>query len=347
MTRWVERAWRSDGGLVTALSPLSWLFGGAVALRNRLYDISLLRSHDLGLPSVSIGNLTVGGTGKTPVSAWVAGRLLKQNVKPAILLRGYGDDEPEVHRRLNPGAVVVANPDRVAGAAAARGEGAQVLVLDDAFQHRRARRDIDIVLVAAEHVGKRRMLPAGPFRELPRALGRAHHLVVTRKEASPAQAEGVLADLLRWLPGRSGSVLYLRPGRLVPVSSGPDLPAGGTDPSPSLIGARVLAVSAIGNPQSFEEQLRGLGAHVESRAFADHHGYSDAEIRQLAAESEAQGRIAVCTLKDAVKLGGRWPRNGPRLWYLSQDTIVERGEQALTDLIDSLVTSFSRQQVNL
>jgi tetraacyldisaccharide 4'-kinase len=146
----VEESWERDGALAKGLAPLSWIFGAGVALRNRLYDAGILGSQSLGLPAVSVGNLSVGGTGKTPMSAWVAERLLELGKRPAVLLRGYGGgDEVLVHARLVPGALRVADPDRVRGAARARAEGAEVLILDDAFQHRRAQRDLDLVLVAA------------------------------------------------------------------------------------------------------------------------------------------------------------------------------------------------------
>src|SRR5437879_11652293 len=120
----------------------------------------------LPLPTIAVGNLSVGGTGKTPLAAWIAGSCAARGRAPGILLRGYGGDEPLVHRRLVPQAVVVANPDRVAGAAAAQAQGARVLVLDDAYQLLGVRRDLNIVLVRAESVAASPWpLPPGPRRQ--------------------------------------------------------------------------------------------------------------------------------------------------------------------------------------
>lgn len=322
----IDALWARDGAGARALVPLSWLYGAVTAARNAAFDHGLLPSYPLGLPAVSVGNLSVGGTGKTPLSAWLAQHLLSAGVRPAILLRGYGDDEPLVHERLTPGAIVVADPDRVRGAATARGRGAQVLVLDDAFQHRRAQRDLDIVLVAAEQGGAHRLLPAGPLREPRSALGRAHVLIVTRKRATAAEADAVAAQWAAEQPALTVVVATLAPGDLVRV--------GGTERRAvaSLRGAAVLAISAIGAPAAFEGQLADLGATIESAAFADHHAFTDADVGALAARAAASG-LAVCTLKDAVKLEGRWPRQAPALWYLSQAVTIERGAGALEGLL--------------
>ena len=144
-----------------ALAPVEGLYRGIVAARGALYDVGVLPSREPALPSVSVGNLSVGGTGKTPVSAYVAARLREKGGLPAIVLRGYGGDEPLVHATLNPASPVVVSADRLEGVERARVLGADVAVLDDAFQHRRARRSADIVLVSAESWSEqRRLLPA-------------------------------------------------------------------------------------------------------------------------------------------------------------------------------------------
>ncbi|MCE9602440.1 MAG: tetraacyldisaccharide 4'-kinase [Gemmatimonadetes bacterium] len=322
----IEALWAQDGAGARALAPLSWLFGAATALRNRAYDRGVLTARPLGLPAISVGNLTVGGTGKTPMAAWVAQRLIERGLRPAILLRGYGADEPLVHERLTPGAIVVADPDRVRGAAVAIARGAEVLVLDDAFQHRRARRDLDIVLVAAEQAGSRRLLPAGPYREPESSLRRAHALVVTRKRASKDEAAATAAGWARAYPSCVVAVASLAPADLARV--------GGSEREPltALRGRSVLAISAIGLPAAFEGQLSDLGARVTSAAFADHHAFSDADVTRLATRAASVDRV-VCTLKDAVKLEGRWPRQGPALWYLSQAVTIERGAGELDLLL--------------
>lgn len=332
MSRAVERIWARDGVAAWALSPLSWVFGAGVALRNLLFDLGILRAQRLALPSVSVGNLSVGGTGKTPVAAWIAGELAALGAKPAIVMRGYGADEPLVHARLNPAVPVVANADRVAGAREAKARGASVVVLDDAFQHRRAQRDVDLVLIAAEQGMAQRVLPAGPLREGRGALRRASAVIITRKSATLAEAEAVAAAWTGFAGAPPTAIVALRPGDLRPVHAA-DAAAQSSD---LLKGSRVLAISAIGNPEAFEQQLAALGAVVTSAAFPDHHPFSAQDGARLAAEASVHDR-AVCTLKDAVKLASLWPRGAPPLWYLSQAVEVERGGALIREALRRLV----------
>src|SRR5437763_2660867 len=169
MREFVERVWFGDDLLAraarAALLPGEILYGAAVGVRKALYDSGVLTTYKPALPTVSVGNLTVGGTGKTPVAAWIATELVDRGIQPAIVLRGYGEDEPLVHARLNPSVPIVVAPDRVDGVRMARDAGANVAVLDDAFQHRQVSRDVDLVLVSADRWSPApRLLPAGPFR---------------------------------------------------------------------------------------------------------------------------------------------------------------------------------------
>jgi tetraacyldisaccharide 4'-kinase len=345
MSRAIERIWAADGPAAWALAPLSWIFGAAVALKNLLHDTGVLRAKQLALPAVSVGNLSVGGTGKTPVSAWVAAELARRGAKPAIVLRGYGDDEVLVHRALNPGVPVIVDADRVRGAAAAKLQGATIVVLDDAFQHRRAARDADIVLVAAEQGAAHRLLPAGPLREGRGALRRASVLVVTRKSASREAAEAVGAAWTGFsgAPARAQIALAAGALRQAATGDGPALlsagaAAGEARDVTALNGAKVLAISGIGAPDAFAAQLSAAGAQVTPVTYGDHHAYSPNDARVLAARAEREG-MPVCTLKDAVKLAPHWPRQGPTLWYLSQAVFVERGGEVLEALLDRLAAA--------
>lgn len=312
-----------------SLMPLGWLYGAAVSLRNAAFDRGVFAAHSLGVPTVSVGNLTVGGTGKTPVAAWLAGRLIEAGAKPAILLRGYGGDEALVHERLNPGIPVIADADRERGAEAAKSRGATVLVLDDGFQHRRVRRDADIVLLSADRSGPVRSLPAGPWREPLASLSRASIVAVTRKNASPLRARELLSSALRYAPGAAAVVLYLAADQLRRADDGV------ADESAVLSGMSVLAISGIGDPRAFQSQLRNAGARVQPAVFPDHHAFSAADAATLAARVKGQAR-AVCTLKDAVKLAPIWPHDGPPLWYLSQRVLVESGGDAVDAVIRRL-----------
>ena len=333
-SRLIERIWwgRGAGARVAraALRPLSAGYGAAVRVRGALYDAGLLARHSLPLPAVSVGNLSVGGTGKTPVASWVATRLRDEGAVPAILLRGYGGDEPLVHERLAPGIPVVVGADRVEAAGRAVAMGADALVLDDAFQHRRAARDVDLVLVSAERwTGEVRVLPAGPWREPLSALQRASMVLVTRKSASPETAATVADALAARVPGVPVGTIALLADTIVRC---------GTDehrPLSTLAGSSVLAIAAIGDPGSFFRQLEQQGIAAETAVFPDHHAFSAVDIGRLAARAERTA-LAICTLKDAVKLAPGWPRQAPPLWYVSQRVSVERGAGVLAALLDRI-----------
>src|SRR4029079_7109624 len=187
--RLIERLWFGDSEIDkaarTLLSPLELAYRGIVTARSELYERGLVTVKKSAVPVVSVGNVSVGGTGKTPVAAWLAHELMNGGKMPAVGLRGYGDDEPHVHARMNPRIPVIVSSDRVDGIEQAIKGGANVVVLDDGFQHRRAARDVDIVLLSADDVSETaRVLPIGPYRESLSALDRATAIIITRKAAS-------------------------------------------------------------------------------------------------------------------------------------------------------------------
>lgn len=328
------------------LAPVAWAFGAVVARRNAGYDRAPAASATL--PALSVGNLTVGGTGKTPFAAWCVQQLRSRGAHPSIVMRGVGDDEWRVHGVLNPGVSVINSPDRVAGILVARTRGADCVVLDDAFQHRRAARVADVVLVSADSwTGAVRLLPAGPFREPLASLRRAHVVVVTVKAATSARIDDVVVAVRRAAPGVPIAVARLVPGRLHLALALTASPAGSQRPKrdllshgPEWLAAReVSVVSAIGDPAAFETQLRGLGAALRKCwRFADHHTYSAAEATAIATDASGSSGV-ICTLKDAVKLGPVWPREAPPLWYLSQSVVVDRGVEALDQALARLLAA--------
>lgn len=330
----VERLWHSPGPLAAvaraALAPLSAAYGATMRARRRLYDAGILASEAAELPVISVGNLTVGGTGKTPVSAWLAGRL-RDRARPAVLLRGYGDDEALVHQRLNPGMPVIVSPDRLAGVREARRAGADIVIADDAFQHRRMRRAADIVLLSVEQLGRsRRVLPAGPWREPIGAVSRADLVVLTRKAATLEEARAHAAALAASYQ-RPAAIVHIAPGALLNAADASVLPLE------TLRGRDVLAVAGVGEPESFRLQLERLGARVRLAAFRDHHRYAAADAATLAARVPAGGFV-VCTLKDAVKLAAFWPPSSP-LWYVSQQLVVDEGAEHLNQLMDRVLAT--------
>lgn len=332
--RLVERIWSDSGGALSlvraALAPLGAAYAAAMGARRRLYGSGMFASYTPELPVLSVGNLTVGGTGKTPVSAWVASRL-RDRAHPAILLRGYGTDEREVHALLNPGVPVVANVDRVAGVGEAKRAGADVVVADDAFQHRRLRRVADMLLLSVEQLQRpRRVLPAGPWRESLAAAAAADLLVYTRKSASAEDARRAAAMVGATIPVPY-AIVHLAAASLV------DARTREARSIASLRGREVLAVAAIGEPELFRTQLEQLGARVQLMTYRDHHEFTADDASRIAARAPAGG-LVVCTLKDAVKLAALWPVSSP-LWYVSQQLVVDEGAEHLNQLLDRVLNA--------
>lgn len=329
----VDRLWYSDSAWPRTaralLSPLGWAYGQIMSARNAAYDGGWLATIPSQLPVLSVGNLTVGGTGKTPLAAYFVHRLSTRGARPAVVLRGYGDDEPRVHQRLNPEATTIVDANRVRAIETARRAGADVVVLDDGFQHRRVGRLEDCVVLSAEQfTGTRRAIPAGPWREGLGSLERATLVIVTRKAASVERA-GEVARAVSSVAARvaiAGLALDMLQHegleRALAIESFRHM--------------RVLAVAGIGNPQAFGAQLRAIGMRVDLREYPDHHAYTRADAEAIATASRMYEAV-VCTLKDAVKLTPLWPRTAPPLWYVSQRVTLEAGAAHVDASVESLL----------
>ncbi len=309
------------------LVPLAVAYGAAMRLRAAAYRRGLFSVEALSLPVVAVGNLSVGGTGKTPLAAWIAAYYAARGVKPGILVRGYGADESLVHQRLVPEAVVVAHPDRGAGARRALAGGADVLVLDDAFQHLRVARDLNIVVVSAESAAAPRWaLPAGPWRESWQAVDRADWIVVTRKRAGNDAARALAGQLATLGGGVPAAVAHLRIERLEGLHSGT---RHGTD---VVRGRRVVAAAGIADPESFAAQLAQLGASVQLVAYQDHQRYDAGKVERLV-RAALETDYVVVTEKDAVKLRGRWPRGVPEPLVAALDLRWERDGRSFEEAL--------------
>jgi tetraacyldisaccharide 4'-kinase len=313
-----------------ALTPWSLVYGAVVARRNASIDRTTIEPGPI--PALSIGNLTVGGTGKTPVSAWFARRLVDAGAMPAIVLRGYGADEIEVHRLLNPMVSVHWGADRAQAVRAAALGGADVAILDDAFQHRRAARVADVVLVSADRwTGEAHLLPAGPFREPVTALRRADLVLVTTKAADSARVAAT-CTMVRRMTSSAVVTVDLSPASFVAVASGE------ASATTEWRGRHVLSVSAIGDPDAFHVQLERLGLRLDTARFRDHHAYTASDVRRLIARASSVHAV-VCTLKDAVKLGPLWPGSGVPLWYLSQSVVPRDGTESLNAVVQKVLAA--------
>jgi tetraacyldisaccharide 4'-kinase len=299
-------------------------FGVAVRLRNRWYDRpgAVRRAP---LPVISVGNLTVGGTGKTPLVACLARWLLAEGSRPAIVSRGYGGragrgplvvsigsgplcppeacgDEPFLLARALDGVAVVVGSDRWAAARCAATRGANVVLLDDGFQHRRLARELDVVLLdAAAPLGSGRLLPAGPLREPPSALARADVVIATRTP------RGATLEALEQLVRRHNprAPLLGADHRIVGFVD--------VDGRPVVAPRSAVAFCGIGNPQRFRDDLLQHGIELLAfRAYPDHHPYAERELAELAELAERDGAFLVTTEKDLARRTLR-PRGPTRL----------------------------------
>jgi tetraacyldisaccharide 4'-kinase len=329
LDRFARRWWGGELGvrgrmLDAALAPAEALFASAVALREQGYRRGLLEVQRVQVPVISVGNVAIGGTGKTPMAHWIAVRLQDLGMRPAVLHGGYADDEPELHRRWSPHIPVIVERDRVAGAERAILAGADIVVLDDGFQHRRLARDLDIVLVSAERWSNSpHLLPRGPWREPLRALRRADVVVVTRKAAVPALSVDVATDV-QLACGRRPVRAHLRPSGWRD-RSGPSAPPVGP----------VFLVSGLAEPELFEQSARESGADVTgSLQYPDHHGYTTADAQRITVA--AGGRTVVTTEKDWTKLQPLLP--GIPIRLLVQEVIIEDGEDILMQPLRELAT---------
>ncbi|MEM9348060.1 MAG: tetraacyldisaccharide 4'-kinase [Planctomycetota bacterium] len=290
------RLWRS------ALSAAVPGYALGNALRSAGFAVGLKRTYPLGRPTVSVGNLTTGGTGKTPMVGYVVNRLIKQGHRPCILLRGYrGGDEAIEHERLLGEAVrVEPNPDRVAASKLALSEDPSItcFVLDDGFQHRRAQRDLDLVLIDATIPwGYGYLLPRGLMREPRSALKRADAVVVTRSDQAPLEGLATLDEQIKSITGRP------------PIAHAEHTWSGLKDVRDQphdlslLADQSVMGVVGIGNPAAFEATLNQHAKQVlHCEAQPDHHHYTRKQLLKLLDLATTAGAEAVVTTeKDWVK----------------------------------------------
>ncbi len=298
------------------LSPISLAYGKVAAWRRSRLSA---RSVRLSVPVISVGNITCGGTGKTPAVEMIARDLLSRGRKPAILSRGYRSDPQGVNDEKKllaldlPEVPHYANPDRIQAGFAAIADGADVLVLDDGFQHVRLERDLDLVLIdALDPFGGGRVLPAGLLREPLEALHSADLIAITRCALVPSTFLGILRGLLRdRFPGIPRMEMEAEPIAWEDPGGGSPRPPG------ALRGKRVAAFAGIGNPEAFRRGLLKLGLEVHVwMPFPDHCRYRMRHLEEIRRKAQASGVDAVVTTgKDAVKIPKDWSP-GQLPWYV-------------------------------
>lgn len=303
LARWL---WTDRGSLGRLgrcmLLPLAAAYRAGMALRAAPYRSGVRRVRRPVIPTIVVGNLMVGGAGKTPVVRWLAARLRREGAAPAVVLRGYGVDETLLHRRTVPASLVIADPDRLRAIRVARGRGASIALLDDGFQRRDFAADLSIVVLSAEAAERSPwLLPAGPWRERLNALARAQAVIVTRRCAARARARELEEHIRPHLP------VAVPVAQAAFVHAGFEgLLSGRSEPPDALVGRRVLAACGIADPESFRQQLAARAARVDLIAFRDHQPFRTRHVRRLL-QAGASADYVVVTEKDAVKLRPLWP----------------------------------------
>jgi tetraacyldisaccharide 4'-kinase len=338
-----------------ALSPFGAFYSAAVTARSAGYRTRFLKTHRVDVPVISVGNITVGGTGKTPLVRWLAEHIANRGRKVCILTRGYRRDHPKDQVIVSDGervlsdvahsgdeammlaqsligkSAVVCNPDRVAAAKwAIKNLASTVLLLDDGFQHRRLARDVDIVAIDATNpFGNGRLLPAGILREPIKNLNRADCAILTR---TSVEDSGELVERIRQVTNAPilRSWTKLANIRRLDSESGEKEIAAVNEP--------LAAFCGLGNPSAFFHQLRA--AHLDIRnesVFRDHYKYSQADIDHLAEQATAKGaRALVTTAKDAVKLQAV---NFQLPYYVAEIEVEVSQEAKLLDLIEKAIAT--------
>lgn len=287
------------------LACMSWPYSAAVRIRNGLYRCGILRTHRVSVPVISIGNLTTGGTGKTPLVIWLCRYLCQKGLRCAVLTRGYKtpvgelSDEPAVLAKNCPGVEVIVDPDRLHGAKTAIARySSETLVLDDGFQHRRLARNLNILAVDATcPFGYEKLLPAGLLREPLSELKRADAVVITRFDL--AGGEQIL-NIEKFIRQTAGQIPI---ARAIHHHTHAVTLTGQTMPLEQLRQKKLFVYCGIGNPQAFVNCLtQDEMTVVGTKFFNDHHVYSLRDIRTIAAQARQCGAdAAICTQKDWVK----------------------------------------------
>jgi len=316
-------------------------------LRNRRYDKGRARIGSAGVPVISVGNLTMGGTGKTPAVEWICRYIRQQNVRVTIVSRGYGadpaagrnDEAMELERKL-PDVPHLQDPDRLAAAAIAVSElECQMIVLDDAFQHRRIARDLDIVMVdALEPLGFGHVFPRGTLREPLSGLRRAGAIVLSRADMLDAdERETLRKRFARIAPDAVWATTTHAPRCLVDA-------AGSESPLTVSPDTRVAAFCGLGNPAGFRHTLESCGIEpVAFREFPDHHSYDREDVASLIEWLDRERiDLILCTEKDQVKLGV--DRLGDRpLCALRIGLDFLEGQTELSAAVDAVIARVDRE----
>jgi tetraacyldisaccharide 4'-kinase len=278
---------------------ISLVYGMAVSVVDMFYRKGLRRVYKVPVPVISVGNLTLGGTGKTPFTIFIADHLVSAGRKPAILMRGYGGDEDRMIRDELPDVPVYASQNRVKSARRASRKGCDSVILDDGFQHRRIARDLNILLIDGVSVfGNGYLFPRGVLREKVKSVSRADMFVITKVDRIDEERRaGILRLLSDIAPGKPVIMSRHRPTSLSDVT--------GAAFSPDSISARnVCLLSGIADPDYLDFLVSGLGADIKVRFdYGDHNSYNQKQINTVVREcARRRVKTVITTKKDYVKI---------------------------------------------
>ena len=349
------------GPLRFLLIPLSWLYGASVWLRNRLYAFGVFKARTLPCCVISVGNIGVGGTGKTPAVIVLAKHLQAEKVRVAILLRGYkrqsrekvtivsdgervcvslkesGDEAYMMAKHLSGVPIIVSRQRYQAGQVALERFGVDVLLLDDGFQHRQLARDVDILTVSTRCPlgNSAKLLPAGTLREPPTALRRADIILLTHTDTVNVSLHAK-ETVKRLAPNALILESIHQPVSLYPLTADKSTKKTNIlDPEKVLEGKRILAVCGIGNPDAFTTTLmRCSPENVELLAYPDHHVYTEADFARIDTVFQAaRADLIVTTQKDEQKLKVFVGDRELPIFVLEVALVITEGVEKLLELL--------------
>ena len=331
-----ERNTAADKVIKAILLVVSWMYGLAVRIVDWSYRSGIRKVCHVSVPVISIGNITLGGTGKTPFAVFVSEYLLRRTKRPAVLTRGYGNDENRMIKDESPDIPVLSGQSRVSSAELAIEKGCDVLVLDDGFQHRKIKRDLNIVMIDSVFAfGNEAIFPRGLLREDISSLKRADMFVLTKTDMAGEKRVSEVADMIKEIaPGKPVVLARHKTVSLSDVTNAAYSTAGMKD-------KRVCLLSGIGDPAYFEFLVKGEGAVVVGRIDnEDHHRYNQLDIRKtykMCVDERAE--MLIVTSKDHVKLRELdISEIEDKLFVLNIETDIVKGKEDLVAGLNSVIS---------
>ncbi|MGB2705612.1 MAG: tetraacyldisaccharide 4'-kinase [Candidatus Omnitrophota bacterium] len=324
---------RKGGAVSCILKPclliISYIYGFLAGSHYFFYKVNLLKSYKSRITTISVGNITLGGTGKTPFVIMLAEYLARKNKKAAVLIRGYGEDEWKMleDRLRKRGVRVFVGKDRIKSARKAEACSVEALILDDGFQHCRLKRDLDIVLLDSTNpFGNRRLFPRGILREPMGSLERADIMVLTKADRGKENIAAIEEGLRKIAPGKPILKAIHRPTALF------DIHKAGVEGPAFIQGKTVCVLSAICDPSYLRYTVEKVGSRVGFEViFPDHYPYRERDLNRIFGDCKKRNIDTIITTeKDAVKLKKLTaPENGLRILALSVELEITQGKEEI------------------